>query len=131
MPFRVEPGVSKIVVQSPTPLEKLSTKKWSSHRNISDTYSCEETQKDEKQTSTTNPVTNLPRSISVYPERDMIARVLAERQLTRHVKYCKYIHVDISFLDVFLQKTSQLQETTDCEFYVYSQKMWFPGQRQL
>ena len=104
MSFKAEPDVSKIVVQSPTPLEKLSTKKWSSHRNISDTYSCEETQKDEKQTSTTNPVTNLPRSISVYPERDMIARVLAERQLTRHVKYCKYIHVDISFLDFFLTK---------------------------
>jgi hypothetical protein len=98
---------------------KLPAKKRSLMLNNSELSSCEESQEDINGTAKRNVVSASSRLGFVYPQRAVTARDQVERDLMNHVKCCKYVGVDTSFLDFFAYKNPpQLQETTGCQFYL-------------
>jgi hypothetical protein len=70
----------------------------------SESSSCDESQEDLNGPGKSSVVSTSSRSGFLYPQRAVTNREQVEKELTKHVKYCKSVGVDTSFLDFFAYK---------------------------
>ena len=93
-------GPPKVVKHPISQTRNVSEKKRRIEKN-SESSSCEESQEGSNVAGKASVATTSSRSGFVYPERAVTTREQVELQLTKHVKYCKSVNVDTSFLDFF------------------------------